>query len=1099
VTRLLLAGAAPEAILCVTYTKAGAAEMQRRLFDQLGGWAVLPDPELAGKLAKIGEAGRDLGKARALFAQALETPGGLKIQTIHAFCEKLLRRFPLEAGVLPGFVVMDDAEAARVSRLTRDEVAEAAMKFSDHDVGLAYRHLAVELDFASFEKLFATFEARRAAIAAYAGACEAAGSNYRADVWRRCGFNGPGTLAEVEAAALARVRWTGWRRAVESLAASKMVTDQKLAAAMGALAPGARFAEVWAVFATKAGEPRAKLATKSVDAGTAAWLIEEQARHLESRQRLADATMAENTVHVLSLGIAYATLFAAAKARRGALDFDDLIDGALDLVTNRADAAWVLFKLDNGLEHVLLDEAQDTAPAQWDVLRALTDEFFHGAGAGAPGRTVFAVGDAKQSIFSFQGARPERLAVETQAFERRVRSAAERFEQVSLPESWRSRPEILRLVDAVFADDAARAGISPAGVTALPLEHVATREAGGCVDLWEVQEAAPGPEIDPWAPVDEELGISANKLLAGAIAAAIKAMVDGQERVSDAETGADRPCRYGDILILVRRRKALFDEIIRALKREGVPLAGADRLKLSVHGLYADLMALGQFARFPSDDLTLAALLRGPFCDVSETSLFDLAHDRRGSLWAALMARVAERAEWRSAAEFLAWAVEAARADNAFNFYGAALSRLDGAGRSMRQRILTRLGGEAEEALDAFIAQTLTAEAEGARDLEAFLAWMAASDIEIKRQSADGGGEVRVMTVHGAKGLEAPIVIVPDTTSRVTSQGGPLLDDEDGGLLWAPRGPDDCAASAKARLARDQAAADESMRLLYVALTRARDHLIVAGVKSRSHERSWYDYVRRGFDRLETRPIAKSERYGVDPVVLAETAVEAATTSASLPAWSQTLAAREPAAARLVSPSRLGEESDGAAPSPLARAGGLGRYRRGEIIHRLLQLLPDIAPEDRAAAAARRLAAELDLSDEQRGEIAGAALGVLEDAAFAAVFAPGSRAEVAIAGGAASLPDEVKVSGRVDRLVVGPERVLVVDFKTNRPAPARVEHADPGYIRQMAVYAAVLGEIFPGHAIEAALVWTDGPRLMAVPRSMIDAELAALREAAQSR
>ena len=1097
VARLLLAGARPEAILCVTFTKAAAAEMQRRLFADLGAWAVMEDAPLTRALAEIDEAGAELSQARALFARALETPGGLKIQTIHAFCEKLLRRFPLEAGVSPGFTVLEEAAASRISQKARERVAELAMAKPDSDVAKAYAHVSVQLDWNGFNAMFAAFEARRSAIGAYVRACEEAGSGYGEDVWRRCGFETPTPRGEIEAEAMAAIRWGAWKRAAQALAQGTGSTDRALAAQMLAVQSDSPFAEVWAVFSTGGGTPRKRLGTQSVDPAARQWLVDEQARHLETQTRLLAATVAEDTYQALTLAIAYAGLYEGAKDAQGALDFGDLIALAHRLLTERADAAWVLYKLDGGLEHVLLDEAQDTAPQQWDILRALTAEFFSGAGAGPAGRTVFAVGDEKQSIFSFQGAAPERLAVETQAFGEMVTGASARFEPVKLLESWRSAPEILAFVDAVFLADEALAGLRPAvgeAIAFYPLIHKATREPAGCVELWPLEANEPGEEVDPWAPVDSEPPRSANKLLAGRIARAIVAMVGRGDGVMDRATRRTRPCGYGDMLILVRRRGPLFHEIIRALKREGAPVSGADRLKLSEHGVFEDLTALGQFARFPADDLTLAALLRSPFCDLDETDLFDLAHGREGPLWTALNRRSGERPAWRAAMAFLGWARDEASSTSPFDFYSRVLSRLDGEGRSMRQRILTRLGAEGEEALDAYLAQALAAEAAGAHDLETFLARIVATELEIKREqdhaSERGEGEVRVMTVHGAKGLEAPIVILPDTTTRATAQGGPLLDAEDGGFLWAPRKADDCPASAAARELRDIATEHESARLFYVALTRARDRLIVCGVESQTarFERSWYHFVQRAFDDLPIQAFAlegggEGWRYGIDPSPATGEATPRPV-SPPLPAWSAGLAPAEPPLARYASPSSLGENDKGAAVSPLARVAGLGRYRRGDLIHRLLQLLPDLPPADRAAAAERLLARERDLTDEQRGEMAAAALAVLEDARFAAVFGPGSRAEAALAGASQGLPANLKLSGRVDRLLVEPHRVLVIDFKTNRPAPDRIEDADPDYVLQMALYGALLAEIFPGRAIETALVWTDGPKLMAVPEAM---------------
>jgi ATP-dependent helicase/nuclease subunit A len=1113
VARLLLRKAPPEAILCVTYTKAAAAEMQRRLYDKLGGWAVMEDPELAQELAELDEPARDLSNARALFARALETPGGLKIQTIHAFCEKLLRRFPLEAGVAPGFQVLEDSAAAQVSARARDDVARYADE-DDGALGQAYARFSVALDWQAFNAMFAAFETRRAAIAAYVEACNA-DEGLAADIWRRCGFREQRFVSDIEAEAVARLDWIGWRAAAEALGQGTPATDQPLAAAMRAVSETSSFADIWACLCTKAGQPRAKLGTASVDAGARARLAEIQSELGDATEMIKAARIAEDTLDAITLARVYGALYEQAKAASGGLDFGDLIARTYQLLTVRADAAWVLYKLDGGIDHVLLDEAQDTAPEQWAILLALTGEFFAGAGSAlvkTDTRTVFAVGDEKQSIYSFQGARPEQFEQQSAAFNAMATGAERLFRRVPLLDSWRSTPPVLGFVDAVCADPAVLAALRPAapgtGAEPDPILHIAKREKdAGSVDLWPLEESDADDDPDWWEPVDREPKESANKKLAGRIARSIKGRITAGEAVFDKQTGVCRPMSAGDVLILVRRRKTLFHEIIRALKREGVPVGGADRLKLSDHVVFQDLVALGRFALFPSDDLTLAALLRGPFCDVGEESLFDLAFDRREPLWAVLRRRAEEQPAWASARDFLSWVIGEAAHRQPFDLYARVLSRLDEAGRSMRSRLLTRLGNEAEDALDAFLGEALAAERRHTHNLETFLAEMAASEIEVKREQEDSagrpGGEVRVMTAHGAKGLEAPIVFLPDTTSKVTAMGGPLLDAEGGGFLWAPRKADDCEASAVARALRDQASENESLRLLYVALTRARDQLVICGVKTedRFYKGSWHDLILRAFDRPEvverTRELAHNglqiRRFGDDPTIAPPIAASPDARVAALPGWALRFVPTEPASQRYAAPSALAESERGPAPSPLAAREGLGRYRRGLLIHRLLQLLPDLPPRRWSDASASILGREPDLTADQRTEMASAALGVLEDPRFAAVFGPGSRAEAAVAGRSPELPDGLAISGRVDRLVVSADRVLVADFKTNRPAPERVEDADPAYLAQMAIYAAVLRAVFPGRPVEAALVWTDGPKLMPIPENIIEQTLARLR------
>ena len=1102
VARLLLGGGQPEAILCVTYTKAAAAEMQRRLFQRLGDWSVMADEDLRrqlGLLQGIEEevfSHGELSAARALFARALETPGGLKIQTIHAFCEKLLKRFPLEAEVSPGFKVMDDRDAAEIAGAARERVAEL-VRTGPSVLADAYARLSIALAFDDFQAMFAAFETGRAAIADYLERCDGEAA---ADVWARCGFDAPTSEAEVEAEAMAELDLSLWRAAAEALNASGGANDAKCAAKLLAAAASGEFGQALEALFTEGGDGTpatlfAKTKALASNERLREALLADQDRLERWRERRCAARVAEDTVHALILAQAYVGAYAEAKRLRGALDFADLILKTCELLTRRADAAWVLYKLDGGVDHILVDEAQDTAPEQWAILRALTSEFFAGEGSARfrldLERTLFIVGDEKQSIYSFQGADPERLRVETASYHAEIQAIGRRSAHVPLIASFRSTPQVLGFVDAVFADRDLWAGVpAPSGEEVV--RHLAMRRGdAGCVDLWPLEREEAGEERGAWdEPLDLEGARSANRRLAEKIAAEIQALVARGDAVFDKDARVWRGAHYGDVLILVRRRRALFEEILRALKRRGVPVAGADRLSLSAHIAFDDLTALARFIQFEDDDLNLAALLKAPFLGLGEDDLFALAHGRRGSLWRALQARAEERPLWVEAAQFLRRCRAEGRSRRPFDFFSRLFGWTDGEGRSVRARILTRLGAEAEEVVHEFLAQVLAAERAGIADLERLVQAFASLDITVKREMEGARGEVRVMTVHGAKGLEAPIVFLPETTLKRTARGSPLLRTPDGGFLWAPTKKADCEASRAAREVRELKEEHEAQRLFYVALTRARDRLVLAGrINARDKIENvggWYAAAEAAFGRPELAPDVRdlddgARRFGPDPARAAPWAATVEEAPAP-PAWIAERPAAEPAQ-RFVSPSRLGDEEPdlGPAPSPLAEAQGLGRYRRGDLIHRLLQLLPDIAPQERGAAALRLLARERDLTEAQRAEMAAAALGVLNDGRFAAVFGPGSRPEVAVAGHA---PGVGPISGRVDRLLVEPGRVLVIDFKTNRPAPTRIEDADPAYIRQMAVYVAVLRTIFPDRPVEAALVWTDGPRLMPIPENL---------------
>jgi ATP-dependent helicase/nuclease subunit A len=785
--------------------------------------------------------------------------------------------------------------------------------------------------------------------------------------------------------------------------------------------------------------------------------------------------------------------YAAAKQGAGLLDYDDLIGRSSALLVDPG-AAWVLYKLDGGLDHLLLDEVQDTAPAQWEIAGALAREFFSGEGAQAQGRSVFAVGDRKQSIYSFQGADPDGFELWRRRLRGMVAGAGLGWEDVALQVSFRSTAPVLRLVDAVFADKLAAAGVAEAGT----LEHLSDRAGqAGVVELWPLAPLPVVAEVEPWAvPTENRGSVSAPQALADALAA----WIAGQLRDGVMLESRGRPLAAGDVLVLVRRRNAFATALVRALKGRGVAVAGLDRLVLTEQPAVADLLALCDVLLLPQDDLALGCVLTSPLGGVSDDGLMELAAGRRGTLWEALGARAGERAEWGAARDFIATLLARVDYVSPHALLVEALGVLGG-----RARLFARLGPEAAEPVDELLAAALRYAAVHPPGLQGFLHWLRQSGAEVKREAEGAGGAVRIMTVHGAKGLQAPLVIVPDTTSLPPDEGAVAW--AAGDLpVWSPRKELRCAAVDALRAGAAQRRAEEYNRLLYVALTRAEDRLLVCGWQGKNTppETCWYETVRRGFVRLgaEVRPgpwngeALHHASAQLDAPKCEATAAAGAV--ARLPAWVGTAPPAEPALPAHLAPSRPENAGLGEVPAVASPLGDRGlaerdaagaRFRRGQAVHALLQHLPALA-EGARAAAAQRFLAQSGVADAEA--VAGEVLAVLGHPALAPLFGPAGRAEVPLAG----VVGEQVIGGLVDRLAVLDDRVLVADYKTNRAPPPDLARVPVLYLRQMAAYRAVLRQVFPGRAVACALVWTVGGSVMALPDSLLDSHAPGVRAAA---
>jgi ATP-dependent helicase/nuclease subunit A len=1083
VARLLLAGTDPRRILCLTYTKAAAGEMQNRLFARLGAWAMLEDRQLEAQLRALGVEGPiEHRKARTLFAAAIETPGGLKIQTIHSFCAALLRHYPLEAGVSPRFTELDDT----TDRQLMGEVAESLAEGSDAQVidGIARFYGG-----ADFDKLTASI----------VHAAEAfADEPDPAEVFRHCSL-APGLTEEDIAAQV----FTGGERALldalfPALRAGS-VSDINAAQKLAAVATGplgfAALEPLESCFLTgeNADPPfaakRGKFPTKATRAA-----LGPHANDLDAlMERVADARRdrlaleaARKTLALRRFAARFLPLYEARKRDRGWLSFDDLIRKARDLLRDRSVAEWVLFQLDGGIDHILVDEAQDTSPGQWEVIEHLAREFTSGEGARTNRqRTLFVVGDKKQSIYSFQGADAEAFDRMRGHFEERLRPVSP-LAQRELLYSFRSSTAVLATVDRTFS-------VPTAGGVAPDLRHHAYHGVlPGRVDVWPLLEPGETEEAGDWEkPVDRRSPDHHVVRLAQAIAGEIAAMLDRRETIPDRETGF-RPITPGDILILVQRRAgapSLFNEIIAALKGRRLPVAGADRLRLKDSLAVRDLLALLSFLALPEDDLSLAAALRSPLFGWSEAQVYTLAQGRTGFLWEALRGRTADHPhtvdtlrKLRDDADFL----------RPYDVLERVLVRHDG-----RARLLARLGPEAEDGIDALLNLALTYERAEVPSLTGFLSWLEAEDTEIRRQLESAGGRIRVMTVHGSKGLEAPLVILPDTVRRKEQRlRGEIVVGDDGRGWWVtPRyaSPD---IVDRARDAALEAEEKERERLLYVAMTRAQTWLVVCGAGDPANA-EWHQRVAEGIDGLSPRvidtPTGPGRRFQHGTWETgAMNSARTAEPPLAAPAWLTARAPLVPEAPRPLSPSDLGGAKALPGDAAFDEEAAL---RRGRQVHRLLEHLPAYPKPDWPRIAPALLAHGEDAaSPGEAAALLAEVARILTTPDLEPLFGPDSLAEAPLTCDLPAFPGR-PLRGTVDRLVVAPDRVLAVDFKTNAVVPATSDDVPEGIRRQMGAYAAALALVYPGRGIDTAILWTRTATLMTLPHEMV---MAALDRAARS-
>ena len=1091
VIRLLLDGVPPARILCLTFTKMAAANMSARVATTLSGWAIADDKSLRASLDSIGAKHHvSLDIARKLFARAVETPGGLKIQTIHAFCERVLHLFPFEANVPSDFRVLEDTEQAELLAAARTAALADLADRSD-ETRAALARVADGTWDGGFIALVNEMLGHRRLIAETTPASRATALRQALDLLpdetEDC------IVREILHDGIACAEWP----AIADRLARGSVNDNKNADALrdAAMLPDEAAVSAYLdLFRTSKGEWKAStsLVTKGLaktDPDLADRLFAELARLPALREKWLAARTVERTRSLDLVCTAVLDRYTQAKQMRALLDLDDLIDCTKQLLTDAHVSQWVLYKLDGGIDHILVDEAQDTSEPQWKILAALAGEFVAGAGRSRARRTFFAVGDEKQSIFSFQGAAPAQFDAMRRAFETKVTAAKQGFAHVPLHVSFRSSQTILDAVDIVFADETNRRGLS--SDSAAPAHQALKRDLPGLVELWPPLAASPEKPPDSWLlPVDATGAHEPPAKLAQKIATKIAHLVDPSRReaVEGPTPGSKRPITPGDIMILVRRRDAFFEATIRALKDKNIRVAGADRLDVVGHIAVMDCIGAARVALLPADDLSLATVLKSPLIGLDDDDLIALAPGRKGTLHRAL--RDSADARHRAAAARIARWIEAAGHDGPFDFFSRILAAEGG-----RRALLARLGAEANDALDEFLSLALAHERTEAPSLVTFLARLESLTLDVKRDLESAHDSVRVMTVHAAKGLEAKIVFLPDTCSARAGLFDPnvyaLATPAGPTLAWSVRKADDPAALLAARDISRRAEDDEYRRLLYVAMTRAEERLYIAGYynKVQPQPDCWHSILRAALqphgedlpDDLED--FGQVLRFGKPQKLDAVAGETPAAPDAPLPDWLLRPAHAESAPAPPLRPSSAVASADRSDDTP--GDAGVARARlRGVAVHGLLQRLPDVPPLMRSAVAKAQIAARWPALIGDSEAILRDVLAIIDHPDLASLFGAHALAEAVIA---ADLPragrTPVRIMGQIDRLAETRDGIVIADYKTGAPRGGKPAAA---HVAQLALYREAVRRMRPGKRVTGILVYTDGPIVMPIAEGLLN-------------
>lgn len=1018
VLRLLLQNVPFNKILCLTFTNAAANEMQERIIAQLEKWSHSSQENLIDSLQNT--LGRkptkdELIKASSLFELYLKTQDQINIYTIHSFCQKILKKFPLEAGISPHFKIIDEFKVNKIIRDIKRQI------FNLPEIQHVINFLIENFHELTIDGIFNEIISIKTKILTKKLNSLSVESNTELS-----GLECINNLAKHDP-----------NISIDVISNSdiKNLIINSLGADLASL-------DIKPFFLTLSGEKKKRIVTKKI-----AYLSSDLYEELEKIQdQIYQLDQIKKTENLLSNSRLFEILaeklileFESYKNKNAFLDYDDLILHTQSLLTNSKAKEWVLYKLDGGIEHLLVDEAQDTSNNQWLIIEALAQEFYSGESGNNKSRTIFVVGDEKQSIFSFQGADTSTFSYMNKFLNDKLKEGKKAFETIDLNTSYRSTKEILTCVHYVFNKIARK---SPEDFKAKLPEMVPYRNAhNGLVQLWPLCSNE-GDDVDDkfWPICPENIQNNSKVILAKKIANYVKEQISSGRILPS----TNNKISAQDFMILFRSRDDFTDEVIKALKEAKIDITGLDRISLADDLAVADLIAIAKFVLNPENDLNLATLIKSPILGLSEQELYKLvivAKDNKLSLWEYVKLTDKYSLIKDKLEEFLALY----RFFPLNNFFPYITDVMD----------YRNIMNKNDEAINEFLKLSNDYFLEYGNSLQNFIYWILKNPITVKRDT-ESSNKLRIMTVHGSKGLQAPIVILCDTTKLPTMSDRFIWDEND--QLLSAKSSSYIPAFYEAIKAKEQHKAyQEYLRLLYVGMTRAEDHLVICGYQGNSKipENCWYELIRESLQEIGSLDRDGKITYGDNslacsnqnlPIRLVENKkAELGITNPPTP-WKISKTVR-------LSYTNIETEAS-------YRNADLLEY--GLVFHKILE--EAVRNKNLTNITYHPLITTLDSTLQKRIKTSMEKIVINEE--FKELLKYDLKTEVSFGY---KTDSEIKI-GRVDLLIIQKERIIIIDYKSGK---SNKELIPDTYIKQLRFYKQAFREIYPDKIIDCKIIWLD--------------------------